>query len=306
MFLLCALTESSQGLRSLSSSSYQEGGAAAVFVAELSLSGQAHAAWQVSMQAASVDRQFWSSEWRDLEVTLLQLQAGADQALATGPGGTQATLRAKGTAAKLAPAFKVAFNTTASKKEAKGKSPVAELKISSNPKSVADLMPALGMLKSLYEEGKQRIARINAKETQSKQHFQGQQREHLLRLATVEAKFKGRFGSEEVRANLTRDENWMFNYWAKVRERQHRLFHTSLKIQHGTMEKEKMMIDAYEKTIASTSNKAMVQKELAKVSGEPEVALLQAAWRTTAQYFSDALHDVRTTEDELRKEPPLV
>jgi len=193
-----------------------------------------------------------------------------------------------------------------SKKEGKGLSPLAGWNVKINPKNTADLMPALAMLKSLYEEGKQRIARFNANETRSKQHFQGQQREHFLRLATVEAKFKSHSLSQEVRANLTRDENWMFNYWAKVRERQHRLFHTSLKIQHGTMEKEKMMIDAYEKTIAGTPNKALVQKELGKVSGEPEVVLLQAAWQTAARYFSDALRDVRAEEEELHSEPPLV
>jgi len=98
----------------------------------------------------------------------------------------------------------------------------------------------------------------------------------------------------------------MFNYWAKVRERQHRQFHTSLKIQHGTMEKEKMMIDAYEKTIAGTANKAQVQKEIAKVSGVPEVVFLQVAWQSAAKYFSDALSEVRKAKEELRKEPPLV
>jgi len=334
MFLLLSvMAVSSHGLRTHSSSNHQGTGAATAWAAKFRLSGQAHTAWLASVQSESGDSQFWFSEWRDLEVMLLQLQAGADQALATAPAGTKAadgvqraTVKAAarlsvlqvgpGTTGawrrmeagrkkgKAVATSKAAFNSTVSKKEGKGK--LAGLNVNINPKSAADLMPALAMLKPLYEEGKQRIARLNAKETQSKQHFQGQQKEHLVRLATVEAKFKSHYLSQEIHTNLTRDENWMFNYWAKVRERQHRLFHTSLKIQHGTMEKEKMMIDAYEKTIAGTSNKGLVQKELAKVSGEPEVALLQAAWQTAAQYFSDALCDVRAAEDELHNEPLLV
>jgi len=100
----------------------------------------------------------------------------------------------------------------------------------------------------------------------------------------------------------------MFNYWQRVRERQHRQFHTSLKIQHATMEKEKMMIDAYEKTIAGTASKAQITKEIAKVAGGvvPEVVLVQVAWRTAVPFFREALAEVRAAKAEFHSDPPLV
>jgi len=265
-------------------------------------SGATRAAWLSLVQTEATDRQFWASEWGSLETTLLQLEASADEQMEP----TNKTAKPLGTD-KAAKITAVAPKATASKKkDAKRSSPLTGKKINLNPKKVADLLPALAMLKGLYEEGKERITQLNAKEKQSKQRFEAQQKEHLARLATIEARSKNHTLSAEYRTNFTRDENRMFNYWAKVRERQHRQFHTSLKIQHGTMEKEKMMIDAYEKTIAGTANKAQVQKEIAKVSGEPEVVFVQVAWRSAAKYFSDALSEVRAAKEELRKKPPLV
>jgi len=264
-------------------------------------SGARRAAWLSLVQTETTDRQFWASEWGGLETTLLQLEASADEYVladnAAKPSGHDK-------ATKIAAAASRA--TTSKKEEAKRTSPLTGKKINLNPKSVTDLLPALAMLKGLYEEGKERIMQLNAKEKQSKERFEVQQKEHLARLATIEARFKNHTLSQEFRTNETRDENRIFNYWGKVRERQHRQFHTSLKIQHGTMQKEKMMIDAYEKTIAGTANKAEVKKEIAKVSGVPEVVFLQVAWRSAAKYFSDALSQVRAAKEELRKQPPLV
>jgi len=264
-------------------------------------SSSAHQAWRSLVQTDTADRQFWASEWGGLEATLVQLEASADEYEAANraakpPGASEATKTAA-----VAPR-----PITTKREEAKRSSPLTGKKINLNPKKVADLLPALAMLKGLYESGKERITQLNAKEKQSKQRFEVQQKEHLARLATIEARFKNHTLSEEFRTNETRDENRIFNYWAKVRERQHRQFHTSLKIQHGTMQKEKMMIDAYEKTIAGTANKAEVRKEIAKVSGVPEVVFLQVAWRSAAKYFSDALSQVRAAKEELRKQPPLV
>jgi len=281
-----------QGLRALSSSAQQ----ASTF------SGASRAAWLLLVQTETEDRHFWASEWGGLEATLLQLESSANEYLVPTDKAAKPSSTSKAAITKTN-----APHATAPHQEGdKQPSPLTGKKINLNPTKVTDLLPALAMLKGLYEEGKERITKLNAKEKQSKQRFEAEQKEHLAKLATIEARFKTHKLSAEFRTNETRDENRMFNYWAKVREHQHHQFHTSLKIQHGTMEKEKMMIDAYEKTIAGTANKAQVQKEIAKVSGVPEVVFLQVAWRSAARYFNDALSEVRTAKDESQKEPPLI
>jgi hypothetical protein len=106
-------------------------------------------------------------------------------------------------------------------------------------------------------------------------------------------------------ANETRDENRLWSYWQRVRERQHRQFHTSLKIQHGTMEREKQMIDMYEKTIAGTADKESVKSELSKVAGgsaAPEVVFAQgAALLQASAYCTQALAEVHAARRELRE-----
>merc|ERR1719252_201227 len=152
-------------------------------------------------------------------------------------------------------------------------SPLAGLKLNLNPKSVADLVPALAMLKGLYEDGKDRIAKLNAREKKYKQQFADKEAEHNRRMARIESRFKNHTLSAEFRTNETRDENRLWNYWDRVRERQHKQYHTALKIQHATLEKVKKMIDMYEKTIAGKTDEA--KKELRKVA-PPEIVFLQA------------------------------
>lgn len=281
------------------------------------------AEWVALMEVEADDRQFWASELGNLEATLLQLQTSADSALALVQAGN--VTNATGQATTLATIANMKLNVTSKKatsgasvntahtnqtattngtssvvthdvktaSQARRASPLNGIKINLNPKSVADLAPALAMLKGLYEDGKERIAELNAREKQSKQRFDAKQAEHIARLKTIEERFKNHTISAEFRMNETRDENRMYSYWERVRERQHRQFHTSLKIQHGTMEKEKLMIDAYEKTMAGTANRAQVSKELAKVAGVPEVVLVQVAWRSAAAFFRGALAEVR-------------
>jgi len=169
-----------------------------------------------------------------------------------------------------------------------------------NPKRPEDLLPALAMLKGLYENSKQRIAELNAREKQMKQEFEQREAAHNASLTRIEARFKNHTLSEEFRVNETRDENRLFSYWQRVRERQHRQFHTSLKIQHATLSKEKAMIDMYEKAIAGKDDKAQASKELAKLSqGMPEVVLLQRAWAEAAPSFRQALQEVQEERAEL-------
>lgn len=291
------------------------------------------AEWVALMEVEADDRQFWASELGNLEATLLQLQTSADSALALVQAGnvtnatSQATLLAtianmkhnltSKNATSIASLNATNTNQMASTNgtssvvtvthnvktasRARRASPLNGIKINLNPKSVADLAPALAMLKALYEDGKERIAELNAREKQSKQRFDAKQAEHVARLKTIDERFKNHTLSAEFRTNETRDENRMYSYWERVRERQHRQFHTSLKIQHGTMEREKLMIDAYEKTMAGTANRAQVSKELAKVAGVPEVVLVQVAWRSAAAFFRGALAEVRAARAELRR-----
>lgn len=274
------------------------------------------AAWSSLAEAEADDRRFWRSQWAALEETLLQLTEATSTAegvmalvqehnhtKAEGAAKTAAALAGKQTTqaagSKPNPAIAAtAGNQTrgaAAAAPAKRTSPLAGLKLNLNPKSAADLMPALAMLKGLYEDGKERIAQLNEREKKSKQRFEEMQAAHEARLATIEARFKNHTLSAEFRTNETRDENRLWSYWQRVRENQHRQFHTSLKIQHGTMNKVKTMIDAYEKTISGgNANKAQAQKDLAKVAGVvPEVVLLQQACRASGRYFRQALEEVR-------------
>mmetsp|Transcript_21421 Transcript_21421/g.43127 ORF Transcript_21421/g.43127 Transcript_21421/m.43127 type:complete len:287 (+) Transcript_21421:71-931(+) len=242
-----------------------------VISASRSMSGLAarSAEWRSCLEEESNDMRFWTSEWADLEVELTELQAAVN-----------------GTAAKT-PAAAASLHHHS-------KSPLAGLKLNLEPKSPADLVPALAMLKGLYEDGKERIGKLNAREKEAKLKFEERQAAHNHRMQEIEARFKNGTLSAEFRTNETHDENRLWSYWEKVRERQHKQYHTSLKIQHGTLEKVKAMIDMYEKTIAGTADKQQVAKQLAKVSGGamPEVVFLQAS-EELAHFCKEALTEVR-------------
>jgi len=180
-----------------------------------------------------------------------------------------------------------------------------------DPKTPADLVPALAMLTNLYEDGKKRIAALNAREKQSKQWFTDKEAAHSAQLKKIEAYFKDKRHtlSEAFHNNETREENRFFDYWRRVREREHRQFHTSLKIQHATMGKEKDMIEMYKKAISGDTNRDQVRRELAKVGGglAPEIVFLQGVRRATARYCREALAEVRAAHAELGRggeEPP--
>merc|ERR1712151_269943 len=175
-------------------------------------------------------------------------------------------------------------------------SPIKGLNL--NPKSVADLAPALAMLKGLYEDGKERIGKLNAREKKSKQRYEEKRIQHEQHLARIAARVQNGTLSKEFGTNETKDEDRLWTYWEHVRERQHRQYHTSLKIQHGTLTKEKQMIDMYEKTIAGKESKKQLAKEFSKVAGggaAPEVVLLQDTRQAVVQFCSLELAEVRTS-----------
>jgi len=325
MCLLCllALTEPGSGFLLQSAADRAHLAAATAVKAE----------WAACAKADSEDRRFWAAEWASLEAMLRQLQEAAtgaphsqslllvQQANASGSNAKSAVSVVQGTGAKVN-GTNVKVNSTSAKangtaamrsstgsqpngtSKARRTSPLAGLKLNLNPKSKADLMPALGMLKSLYEDGKQRIAQLNAREKKSKADFEEKETRHKARIAQIEARVKNHTLSEEFSKNETFDENRLFKYWQGVRERQHRQFHTSLKLQHGTLNKVKNMIEVYEKTLSGKADKAEIKKDLANVGVAPVVVLLQKAWREQLPFLTGALEEVRKARAELRRGAP--
>lgn len=242
--------------------------AGAVLVRAASVSSSSE--WKACLEAEAEDTQFWAGEWQDMETELLQLQAAA-----------------LGTPAAAKPADKAKHHHF---------NPLAGIKLNLEPKSPADLVPALAMLKGLYEDGKSRIGDLNAREKRLKEQYDKKKMEHDTRIATIDARFKNKTLNKEFYTNETRDETRLFTYWEHVRERQHRQFHTSLKIQHATLTKVKQMIDMYEKTIAAKEDKKTLRKEFAKVTGHevaPEVVFLQSPARDLAKFCGEQLKELR-------------
>lgn len=253
-------------------------------------------AWSACLEAEAEDRRYWASRWDALESELLRLQAAAQLVGSNATGAS--TTRAPGPGARAAGG--PAAPDPAKRHRA---SPLAGIKLNLDPKSTSDLLPGLAMLKALYEEGKQSIAELNSREAKSKQFFVEKEALHKHKLADIEAKFENHTLSAEFRTNETHDEERSWNYWQKVHERQHRQFHTSLKIQHATMQKEKMMMDMYEKTISGKADKSEVVRELNKIGGgtSVDVVFLQRAGRLTAGYCAGALAEVRVARRDLEK-----
>jgi len=163
----------------------------------------------------------------------------------------------------------------------------------------------LAMLKGLYEESKSRISEQNAREEKSKKWFATKEAEHKKKLAKIQGQraWHNKTMGDEFQANATRDENRYFNYWERTRERQHRQFHTNLKIQHAMMSKVKMMIGMYEKTLSGkTPDQEQAKKQLGQLTGAmPEVVLLQDAGKTILNFCDQSLTDVRAAQAELRE-----
>merc|ERR1719446_285641 len=165
----------------------------------------------------------------------------------------------------------------------------------------AALVPMLAMMKGLYQDSKDRIAQQNQREEKSKKWFTEKEAEHKAKLAKIEQRFKNHTLSEEFRTNETRDENRYFSYWSRCRERQHRQFHTNLKIQHAMMMKTKKMIDMYEKALSSKpADNEKARKELQGQGGMPEIVFIQEAQRTVSAFCTESLAEVRKERAELQ------
>merc|ERR1712216_569254 len=98
-----------------------------------------------------------------------------------------------------------------------------------------DLLPALALLKGLYESGRDRISKLNAREKQTKLKCAKKEAESKATIARIETRFRNHEISEAFRVNETWDENHFgWGYFQKACASEHRQFHNGLAIQHGT------------------------------------------------------------------------
>jgi len=259
-------------------------------------------------QTEREDLKYWSVEWGATESALLKLKAIVDEipttmsvlqvAASTPHGNVSQKIQNASTQATIA------VNATG-KTHRDGSDIRAALRhINLNPKSAADLAPALAMLKGMYDDVKARISSLNAREKQSKQRFAAKEADHKAKLEQIEFKCNHTRLSAEFCRNETRDENRFFKYWTGVRERQHRQFHTSLKIQHGMMQKVKGMIDMYDKAMHGTSaQKEQVKQELSHGTGGglPEVVLFQTMQHEVAAFCKESLEEVHREQQTLHQ-----
>lgn len=299
-------------------------GRGAALAASLESSGD----WAAYLQAESEDRSFLLAQLAATESELVGLQRLA-QAAGSGVGplvglqlsaapvveraganGTAAAAQAASTASAATAAPAAAAKPATKLDAAQGTDPaklVASLGIpglESKRMGTAALAPMLAMLKGLYQDSKDRIAQQNAREEKSKKWFAGKGAEHTAKVATIEGKFKNGTLSEEFRTNETRDETRYFSYWSRCRERQHRQFHTNLKIQHGMMMKVKKMIDIYEKTLSGkASDHEQAKKKLSQMTGGgmPEIVFLQNAPRAVVSFCRQSLTEVRKEKAALQQ-----
>lgn len=270
-------------------------------IADQSVEHLALAAERIALlEAEADDRRFWTAALAAQEAELLQLQAVAEQNVSTPRVAAKFTSATNTSIATSVVSNKSALVTQEKPHHDHHKSPLAGVKLNLNPKSAADLIPALAMLKAMYEDGKERIGQLNVREKKLKDKYAEKEAAHKDKLVSIAANFKNGKLNQEFYTNETRDENRMWKYWEGCRARQHKQFHTSLKIQHATMSKEKTMVDMYEKTISGKADGKQIEKELVKASGGgmPEIVLFQAAWRDTANYCHGALDELRTASSE--------
>lgn len=109
--------------------------------------------------------------------------------------------------------------------------------------------------------------------------------------------------SEGLFTNITHMENRTFNYFPACRKREHRQYHNMLKIQHASMEKTKMMIDMYQKTVKGAAAPE-VRRKLGHLMGEmPDIVLAQVT-DSVAQFCADGLVRVTAAQRELSATVP--
>jgi len=278
--------------------------------ASLETSGE----WAALAEAETEDRNFILNQLTQVEGELMQLQDFLEQ-FGGEYGGVLAGLQISATpvAKKDGPAVKkdgpaAKKDAPAAKKDAvKDAASLAmpnlgSMKGMKELKNQMALAPMLAMLKGLYQESKERIAQANTKEEKSKKWFEGKEAEHKAKVASIDGKFKNHTLSEEFHTNETRDETRYFTYWQRCRERQHRQFHTNLKIQHAMMMKTKKMVETYEKALSpKPEDQKSAKKQLGAMTGMPEIVFLQNVKRTVGSFCRESLEEIRKERVELQE-----
>lgn len=267
-------------------------------------------------QEVSADQRFWMSEWEALEGDLLRLEHLAQSTdYVSEMSVLQVTAKPQIKEMDMHAAANATDRQLHAQKAKKGngatsidlgklmKSVMSATSKSSanNPMKAVALVPALDMLKAMYADGKDRITKLNERETKYKKQFEERQKTHNAQMAKIEHKKNNTRLSADFLKNMTKEEDRLFSYWQRVRERQHRQYHTSLKIQHSMMQRVKTMIDMYEKTIkGNEEQKAKVRQELQSVTGGgmPEVVLMQETRKEVIHFCKDALEEVHMARQE--------
>jgi len=276
---------------------------------------EASGEWAVLGEAESEDRSFLLGQLDETENELVKLQDSLEVAGRTTGGlvGLQisASPEVKPAAkapetkpvAKVAPAAVKKEAAKPAKKEMDPEKMMASVSVAGlKLKGSMALAPMLAMLKGLYQDSKDRIAQQNGREEKSKKWFATKEAEHKEKVDKIEGKFKNGTLSQEFRTNETRDETRYFTYWSRCRERQHRQFHTNLKIQHAMMMKTKKMVDMYEKALSpKAEDQAQAKKALSGATGMPEIVFLQEVQRTVGSFCRDSLAEVRKERVELQE-----
>lgn len=168
----------------------------------------------------------------------------------------------------------------------------------------AMLAPALGMLHGLYDDQKSRISGLNKREQKSKERFSEQEKQHNEKMAHFKDLLDHHKISQGFYDNSTRDENRLFNYWKSCRDRAHRQFHNQLKLTHGLMEKEKGMINAYNKALADPEPTKEGKKQFEKTAQQvaPEIVFMQDSVR---EYCRSTLKVVTEEMNSLSAKQPF-
>jgi len=279
---------------------------------QLEESGEWAALSEVS-EMASEDRSFLLAQLDETESGLQQLQ----QFVAPAKEKASVAVKAAAKAPEPKQAKVAVAKTEVAKASAQDSDPakvatslgMPSLSAVKGLKGQAALAPMLAMLNGLYEESKERISQQNVREEKSKKWFAVKEAEHKAKLVKIDASFANHTLSEEFRTNETRDENRYFNYWQRCRERQHRQFHTNLKIQHGMMTKAKNMVNMYEKALSpKAADQKQAKKQLGQMTGMPEIVFLQKDFdfedveKQVVQFCSDSLDEVWQLRDQLHQD----
>lgn len=186
---------------------------------------------------------------------------------------------------------------------------VAGLQLSAEqvPTSAAsELGPMSGMLDSMYDDCKKRIVQLKQKESVSKQRYEDRSKSHESRVAAIEAEFRNQQAApaamqaeETALKNHEEDEaNFFMNYWERVRKRNHKQYHTFLKIQHSMMDSLKSMSDSYQQAEQGATPQAAPEVAAALLQHRNLEQREQALSVATVAFVKDSLSELKSRNEE--------